>query len=642
MILWPWLSQAAVTQTFLPSLIQIEGLAAVFASALVMTVLGRAILGSRVVPELALIAGWGATSLALTLWGVTTPESMRIPAAGLIGVAAIAAVLPRGRLSGSDVAALGKLLLIGLPLIAVMAAAYPAGPDSFTNQIPNAAYLSDYGQFPGIGRPAMLALWPAFPYNLQLAAFLPAMLVPAFPPNLLAHVNLLLELSFALLLARFMRGAETVGAKAPSWPAVAGAVLLATYLNPGFEPSLQFSGYADPAVAITVAFAAYQAERLLAALAGSRSIAEERLTLVFVLLAGVAIKQVSVFLMGSVVAVAVLLGAFDKRIGPVRAFVSLTLAFLPALLLVGVWRFYVDTHFAPDDELRFLPFHEWGFASIPAILENMALRVWQRLPFFVLLYGVALSAVPLVVRRGLTPAARLFLMVLGVTLLYTGFLIFTYISHFPGEIGASAHSFFRYNTHLEFLATLAIVADARERWIRRGSPTLGPGWRGIGVAAIVLALAVPVAASGWTRNDRRQPEPLIWNLAAWTAPYLHQGDRVALLLPGDNRSVAFMLRVAIALDAPHRNLADFDDMPTADAAALSAAHGKPVDFALISCVPTDLAQSETGKSLKLTAGEAALLARKDAGWALVSTHAYPDIPAPEHWTTELSPGPFCR
>ena len=641
-LLWPWTSTDAILETFLPTALQAEGLLAVLATGLVMVMLGRLILGSHALPEVALIAGWGAVSLVLTLWGASTQESMRIPAAALVGVAAIAAFIPRGRLAEPDLLAIGRLLLIAVPLIAVLAAAYPSGPDTFTNQLPNAAYLYDYGEFPATNRPPMLALWPAFPYNLQLAAFLPALLVPAFPPNILTHVNLLLQLAFALLLARSMRGPQAVSAGAPSWAAIGGAVLLTTFLNPGFDPKIQFSGYGDPTIAVTLAFAAWQAERLLAALAGDRSVVEERLALVLVLLAGAAIKQVSIFLMGSVVLVAFLLGAFDRRIGPVRALSSLIIAFLPAVLLVGVWRFYVATHFSPDDELRFLPIDQWSLTNIPAILSNMALQTWQRLPFFVLLYGVSLSAIPVVLRRGLTPAARLFLLTLGVTLLYTGFLIFTYVAHFPGEIGASAHSFFRYNTHLGLMATLAIVVFARESWIRRGAPDLGRGWSAVAVAAIVLAAAVPIAGAGWTRADRRQPQPHVWNLAAWAAPYLKDGDRVALLLPGDNRSVGLMLRVAIAISPPYRTPADFTDIPSGDLTDLVKARKDGNDFVLISCVSKALSASPQGQALKLHAGQPALLAADGGDWRMVATQPFLAATAPEKWTAELSPGPFCR
>jgi hypothetical protein len=59
-------------------------------------------------------------------------------------------------------------------------------------------------------------------------------------------------------------------------------------------------------------------------------------------------------------------------------------------------------------------------------------------------------------------------------------------------------------------------------------------------------------------------------------------------------------------------------------------------------VPVALAQSSEGRLLKLVAGEAALLTRDGGGWRLVASHAYPAIPAPEGWTAQLSPGPFCR
>jgi hypothetical protein len=234
------------------------------------------------------------------------------------------------------------------------------------------------------------------------------------------------------------------------------------------------------------------------------------------------------------------------------------------------------------------------------------------------------------------------MMTLGVTLLYTGFLVFNYIAHFEGEIGASAHSFFRYNTHLGLLATLAIVVFARESWIRRGAPELGRGWSAITIAAIVLAVAAPIGIAGWVRGDRRQPQPLVWDLAAWAAPQLHDDDRVDLLLPGDNRSVAFMLRVAIAISPPFHTLTNFGDLPSADAVALDGARQNGAEYALISCISPKLAGSAVGQALKLPAGQAALLASDGTRWRLIGTHPYPSIPAPERWTTELSPGPFCR
>jgi hypothetical protein len=164
----------------------------------------------------------------------------------------------------------------------------------------------------------------------------------------------------------------------------------------------------------------------------------------------------------------------------------------------------------------------------------------------------------------------------------------------------------------------------------------------VGVATIVLAVAAPVAGAGWTRADRRLPQPHVWDLAAWTAPYLSDNSRVAMLLPGDNRSVALMLRVAIAISPPYRTLADFEEIAHDDTASLVKARKDGNDFALISCVSKPLADSPEGQALKLHAGQPALLAADGDGWRMIATEPFLAETAPETWTTELSPGPFCR
>ena len=115
-----------------------------------------------------------------------------------------------------------------------------------------------------------------------------------------------------------------------------------------------------------------------------------------------------------------------------------------------------------------------------------------------------------------------------------------------------------------------------------------------------------------------------------------------MLLPGDNRSVAFMLRVAITISPPYGTMTNFGDMPRADPEAFDALRPEAGAFALVSCITPSLAGSALGQALKLPAGQAALLATDGTHWRLIGTHAYPAITAPARWTTELSPGPFCR
>jgi mannose-6-phosphate isomerase class I len=89
-------------------------------------------------------------------------------------------------------------------------------------------------------------------------------------------------------------------------------------------------------------------------------------------------------------------------------------------------------------------------------------------------------------------------------------------------------------------------------------------------------------------------------------------------------------------------LTDFTDVPRGDLADLAKARKDGNDFALISCVSKALSASPQGQALKLHAGQPALLAADGDNWKMVATEPFRAATAPEKWTTELSPGPFCR
>src|SRR6202012_5002448 len=89
--------------------------------------------------------------------------------------------------------------------------------------------------------------------------------------------------------------------------------------------------------------------------------------------------------------------------------------------------------------------------------------------------------------RQLDPTGQALGLAAATFLLYNRFLVLTYIGHFPGVMGAEAHSFFRYNTHLALLIEFALVVTIRNRvapWLA-ARPGLG---RKLAVASIVLAL----------------------------------------------------------------------------------------------------------------------------------------------------------
>jgi hypothetical protein len=199
----------------------------------------------------------------------------------------------------------------------------------------------------------------------------------------------------------------------------------------------------------------------------------------------------------------------------------------------------------------------------------------------------------------------------------------TYLAHFPGEMSVEAHSFFRYNTHLSLVLVLSLALAARDLGIAGWAVRR---WHCTPLVPIVAALVVPVVTAPLLRFDLDMPQPLVWDMAKRLAPLLQDGDRLALLLPGDNDSVATMLSGVLRDTAPRRHI-DVLRRTTADAATLDDAAAAGYRLAFISCTPS---------------GEAMLLTHDDAGWRTLASWPYPAAVDTRHWQRFLSWKPLCR
>src|ERR1700690_1478892 len=140
------------------------------AAALLLT--GTALCGARAAPEYRIAAGWGVLCVALTLWGVFVPASLRIPAVPMLVAVLAAQLLPGRRGARADWVVLGRVLLLTLPLWAVMSPVRSSQVDTFLNLLPNADYLVDYARLPTAALPPSHSFLPAAPYDTQFLAFL--------------------------------------------------------------------------------------------------------------------------------------------------------------------------------------------------------------------------------------------------------------------------------------------------------------------------------------------------------------------------------------------------------------------------------------------------------------------------------------
>jgi hypothetical protein len=584
---------------YLPGWANIAAVVITWAIGGLLLLLGTAVEGRRAAPEFRIGAGWGALCVVLTLWGVFAPWSLRLPAMAIVIAALAAQLVPARRPTRADWRTLGRLLVLTLPLWLVMAPVRPSQVDTFLNLLPNADYLVDYARLPTSVLPPSYSMYPAAPYDTQFLAFLGSFLRPGYPAVGMSLVNVMLQLIGGLAIARVLaRPAE-----APSWGALGLGMLLATLLNPGFVPRFHFSSYGETGLAVTALLAAC----LFVDAQAARNAGERRAwgSLALILVAMINTKQSGVGLVLALAGAAVVAGVIETRTRWRQVVVETALVLVPAALIYAVWRYYVAK--AGVAELVPLPFSAWNWGLVPAMLKGIAEAIGDKPLYFAASAAALVSCAVLLRRDGWTRTTRFGVFFAATFILYNGFLLATYIAHFSPVMSADAHSYFRYNTHLSLMLvlTLALV-------VRALCPALQPG-RAIGrrtaVAVVILALLAPVAFAERLRFDIEMPQPLVWDLAGELKPYVHDGDRLAVLLPGDSGRIGELLSDYLASVPPRRRGLTILRRPTADAAALADAVSAGYDLALISCTPE---------------GKAALMKHDADGWRELASWGYQD------------------
>ncbi len=614
---------------YLPHLADIRALCVTWAIGGLLLLAGAGLTGKRVAPEYQIAAGWGALCLLLTSWGVFVPLSMRLPAIAF-GIAALTMMLlPKRRPSAGAWLALGSLLAVSLPLWLVIAPIRPSQPDTFLNLLPNAFYLVDYGLLPTAARPPSFSLLPAAPYNTQFLSFLGSLLDSDYPAQGMSLVNVMLQLVAGLAIARALGSPETSSGRPPSWGLLALGFLLATLFNPGFVPRIHFAAYGEPALAAMAVLAARLFVLAQGELAhGSRP--AQFLTLTLALAAIANTKQTGIALVAALAGAALISAWAERPVQLAAALRRTVLAALPALFLFTIWRYHVSH--AGVDELTTLPFGDWNWTRLADTAASVLGVVLEK-PLYFGCVVVAILALPLVWwRQGWTATSRLLTFNAALFGLYNIFIFTTYIAVFPTEMSSAAHSYFRYNTQLSLVLVLSLALTVRD--LGAAARIWERPLQAANAAALGLTLLAPIAFAKRLRFDLDMPQPLVWDLAKKLSSDLSDGGRLALLLPGDNDSVATMISGVLADTSPRRRMLDLLRRNTADAATLEEAARLGYPLALISCTPNGLGD--------LPANQAVLLRHDPDGWHLIADWSYPPHAAQHRWQHILSWPPLCR
>lgn len=604
---------------YLPGLPGLLAVVITWGIAAVLLLIGGVVCRGGAAAEYRIVAGWGVLCLVLTLWGVFLPASLRVPAMVLVVGALAAQLAPWLRVTRADGAALGRLLLVTLPLWLVMAGVRPSQVDTFLNLLPNTDYLVDYGRLPTALLPPSYSFLPAAPYDTQFLAFLGSLVWRDYPAGGMSLVNVMLRLLAGLAIARALTRPATV----PAWGATALGMLLVTLFDPGFVPRFHFSAYGETALAVTSLLAA---RLFVEAPQGWGQWA----ALSLILAAMVNTKQSGIGLTLAVAGAATITGVIEDPARWKRLVRETVLVLVPAALLYLVWRYFV-AH-AGVAELEPLPLSAWNWSLLPAMFKAIAGAIAEKPTYFAAEFASFLCLALMLPRQGWTRTTRFLAFNAVVFVLYNGFLVITYVAHFSAEMAAEAHSYFRYNTHLSLILVLSlalVVCDvAAPSRLRVG------GKRGPAALALMLALAAPVAFAERLRFDIEMPQPLVWDLAAALKPHLRDGQRLAMLLPGDNGEIGDLLAGYLASAPPRRRGLDITRYTAADAATLGKAAAAGYELAVVTCTPDAL--------LSLPPGQAALLRHDAGGWQIVGAWPYATGTSPSHWQRNRHWPALCR
>ena len=613
----------------LPSLHNLAGAAGLALALMLFVVLGAAVTARRDEPEAALVAGWGLACLVLTAWGTITAASLRMPVIGLAAIALGCVVPPSYRARIGSLRGAGRVLLLTLPLWLVMLPLRPSQIDTWLNLLPNAAYLFHYDMLPMAPRPPSYSFLPVAPYNTQFAAYIAAVLSGGFADSAMALFSIALQCAAALLLARVVAGR----AAAPPWWACAVGLLLAVPFNPGFVPRISFASYGEAPLAVTTLFAVWLSVALIEDLARGVAWPRSAPALALVLAALVNIKQSGIGLLLPIgVSLLALVVAHPRiRRGHGGAIVVVTL--VPAVALYLLWRWFVRSSGFVAGELEPLPFAAWNFPLLPEIFASIARAVVQKATFFVCLIVVLVAWIPALRRDRWSRESLTLGMIAGVTVLFNGFLVFTYVAHFPPDMATQAHSYFRYSTQLSLLVMLGLVMAFRPA-VAAFLARHGRLGARAGVAAVVVVVALPVVLLRPLRFDLEPPQPTLWQLGHQVAHDIAPGDRLALLVPGDtDNSVGSMLRGVLLFTPPARPGLDIATETKADAATLAASAAAGYRLAFVSCTPGGLDG--------VAAHVAALLRYDGGGWHAEASWPYPPTLRRQHFAGLLARGPLC-
>ena len=507
-------------------------------------------LGSLLTPKTRLIEanvlfGWAVMSSVFTVVGVF----VRAPFFYLALFAAALALFGLYRAARSDeslfIPGAWKILVLALPIFWIAGAMDPSQWDEFSHWMPAPKYLLAIHGFPNKEQPYLTThMLPAYPYGWPILSYLSGLIAGKFINNIGSALNMMLLLSFSTFALRTaVRIAGKIPATTISWGFAAAIVLCATIFNPTFIQKLVLTAYSDVSTSVVTGFTLLIGYFYLESLAGRRaakplSLAWQ-LSLALMLLVNVRQTNFVIFLL-FVVAFG-FLALRDHRIYFGDFLKQMPLVIIPALIVYGVWRFYVVSELGQISgaEATFQPFELWNISLIPQILAQMGYVAFKKIGFFAPLVIATIFAVRALFKYR-SDFDRIAIICAALFVGYNAFLLLTYVGHFGERTALSVVSYWRYNTQIGMSAVAFITIGVVYYYFRRRQLDVWPNW--VRSVSIALVMVLPFAFAHKLRFDLEAPKPHFTAVAKDLVGVMPKGSKFYLLDPTGTGEAALITR----------------------------------------------------------------------------------------------------
>lgn len=525
---------------FLPSKKQAVDLILVIFSGIAVSAIGRFLNPQSEPGRSYLLAGWGVGCLVYTATATLTTINLSFAVWTLIALSVVSTVFLiylKIRLTPPKS---WRVFALAASFLTIVSAKYPSEVDVLSHWLYNALYLLDYGNLPREGLPQSFSAYTGFPYNHTFALHFVSVLTGGMAESAGYVINFGLVTLFAVLLADLIHLARTGVHNGSSsqigWTVAALALILATYANPIFSRKIVLMANPDTATSVVLAFLGINAWQLIERL----RVKEENLKqhiIQFSLLAllFINLKQPNIIIL-AILFLSMTLLLIDKESlkRVIRLIIFSPVLFGPALVSYLLWRGYVSSG-AQLQEATLLPFEQWQFDNIPAILGSFWANAVKKAGYFGIMTIITIYACIRLFRLN-NSFDRLAILTAFVFIGWNGALFFLYIAHWTGHASTGASSYWRYNTFIGYFGYAVAIYGLSRMFFERVELTqvfLIIRGKIIQQTLVVTAIIMPFVTAPYLRFDRQQPKPYLRTIGNEISVSVPVGSRVLVHIPGD-------------------------------------------------------------------------------------------------------------